>query len=410
MCIPEKQMVSLVMNRNWLIYLLVLLPTVLFSQNIKLRELAAYIDIEQKNYQRANDTLHVLIQQNTSADLYLAKATILYELNDLQQALEYCHRAHKLKPYCASELKIKIYLKDNQKQDVQNALNENLKSNYKISLFNLLQDPDFAGIYNMELDQYVLSENFYSKTEKQIYQVKRMIAEKKNNQALFLIDEILSRNDNIAEAHYMKSQLTFATDDLENALRSVNTAIELNRSNADYLKQRIKVYKGLERYDEALNDANKLVRIESNRIENYILKAQLLFDTEQYDEASELTESLLQILPDDPDLLYLSSKSYYMKKDYFEALKAINQAMALKAGKEAYELRGDIYTATGTFIYAIRDYSMVLDIDPYNGDIYAKKGFARLKSGDKKGACADWTKGKRYGSYVANEYLEKYCR
>jgi len=53
---------------------------------------------------------------------------------------------------------------------------------------------------------------------------------------------------------------------------------------------------------------------------------------------------------------------------------------------------------------------MYLDIDPRSGNVYAKKGMARFNLGDKKGACSDWEKAKRYGSYDSVEYLEKYCK
>ncbi len=83
--------------------------------------------------------------------------------------------------------------------------------------------------------------------------------------------------------------------------------------------------------------------------------------------------------------------------------------MEIKTSKQAFELRGDIYMATNTYEFAVRDYSMFLDIEPYNGSIYTKKGLARLNLGNKKGACSDWEKAKRYGSYDAVRYLEKYC-
>jgi hypothetical protein len=53
---------------------------------------------------------------------------------------------------------------------------------------------------------------------------------------------------------------------------------------------------------------------------------------------------------------------------------------------------------------------MSLDINPYNGDVYAKKGFARYKQGNQKGACSDWEKAIRYGSFQAVKYKEQYCR
>lgn len=398
------------MNKSWLIYLCVFLPGTIFSQSIDLRELRAFTDIELKNYNRAEDSINVLLLENPSSDLYLAKAQILYELNELQKALEYCDRANKLKPDIAGALKVKIYLKDDDKAGVEEALTENLRSKYKISLFELLESPEFTGIYAMELDQYILTGNFYSQTEKQIYQAKRMIENKKFNQALFLLNEIISRNHKIADAHYLKSKLLFESSNFDQALDEISSALQLKSSDADYLRHRLKINNELNAFDQALQDAEKLVRVESTDIQNYILKAQLLFKTEQYENAIHLTSSLLKIKPNDPDLLYLSSKSYYMEKDYFEALKAINQSMQLKKNKEAYELRGDIYAATETYTYAIRDYSMFLDIEPYNGDIYAKKGFMRLKSGDKKGACSDWTKGTRYGSYQAQKYLDQYCK
>lgn len=398
------------MNKSWLIYILVLIPGILFSQNINLRELRAFTDIEQKNFKRAEDTINALLQENPSSELYLAKAQILYEINDLQQALEFCDRANKFKPQMASELKVKIYLKNHSKDGAEESLKENLRSKYKISLFELLESPEFAGIYTMELDQYILSENFYSQTEKQIYQVERMIANQKNNQALFLLNEIILRNDKIADAHYLKSKLLYESGNIGEALDEISSALMLNSSNADYLRLSIKINNQSNIFDQALLDAAKLVRIEPTNIENYILKAQLLFETEQYEKAVSLTSVLLEIKPNDPELLYLSSKSYFMDENYFEALKAINQSIQQKKSKEAYELRGDIYTTTGTYTYAIRDYSMYLDIEPYNGNIYSKKGFARLKSGDKKGACSDWVKGTRYGSYQAQKYLDQYCK
>ena len=224
------------------------------------------------------------------------------------------------------------------------------------------------------------------------------------------MDEILSRNRNIAAAQFLKSKLLLQNNDEYGALQAVNIAIDLEKSNPEYRKQRIIIYNNFKKYSDALNDADKLVRLEPENIHNYITKAEMLFETKQFEKSAELTELLMKVYPQSPDLLYLKGKSYYMDKDYFSALKAVNTCMQIRTNKEVFELRGDIYFATNTYEYAIRDYSMYLDIEPYNGDIYAKKGFARLQTGDKKGACSDWKKGKRYGSYEAMEYLERYCQ
>ncbi len=391
------------------ILIIILFPGILFSQNISIRELQTFVDIKQGNYSKAVDSLDILISENPKSEFYLAKVEIFYELGNYQKALKYCNELDKIKQFYSSEYKVKIFLSLSDPENAKNALEENLRSKYKISLFDLMNNIEFTGIYNLGLDQYILSENFYSQTEKQIYQVERLIQNDKYTQALFVVNEILSRNNNIAQVHYLKSKIAYFEGDVQGALQSINSAIELKKSKPEYLKQRVILNKEINEYDAALQDINKLTRIEPYEIDNYIIKADLLFKTGNFAKAINLTNSILKILPENPDVLYLSSKSYFMNKDYFEALKAINQSMQIKSNKDFYELRGDIYSATNTYEYSIRDYSMYLDIEPYNGDIYAKKGFARLKLGDKKGACSDWEKGKRYGSYEAIVYLEKYC-
>lgn len=392
------------------ILIIILFPGILFSQNIKINELQVFVDIKQGNYAKAVDSLDILISENPDPEFYLAKIEAFYKLGYYQKALKCCNELDKIKQFYSSEYKVKIFLSISDSENAKTALEENLRSKYKISLFDLLDNIEFAGIYNLGLDQYILSENFYSQTEKQIYQIERLIQDDKYTQALFVVNEILSRNNNIAQAHYLKGRIAYFEGDLQGALQSTNSAIELKKSRSEYLQQRVTLNKEINEYDAALQDINKLIRIDPYEINNYIIKADLLFKTENFDKAINLTNSILKILPENPDVLYLSSKSYYKNKDYFEALKAINQSMQIKSNKDFYELRGDIYSATNTYEYAIRDYSMYLDIEAYNGDIYAKKGFARLKLGDKKGACSDWKKGKRYGSYEAIVYLEKYCK
>ena len=398
------------MNKNWIVLWLLIIPAILFSQNIPVNKLKAYGDIDHGNYQSAMDTLNILLQDEPNQELYLAKANVLYLLGNFTEAFLYCGKADKLNSSASSELKLKIYLKLDDYEKVKASLENNLRSKYKIPLFKLFNNPDFSGIYNLNLNDFILSGNFYSQTEKQIYQIQRLINSEKENQALFILDEMLSRNQNVADVHYLKSKLLFQNGDDFGALQAVNSAVSLDKSNPEYRKQRINIYSKFKRYNDALSDAEKLVRLEPGNTQNYITTAELLFETNQFEKSSELTESLMKIWPQDPDLLYLKGKSYYMKEDYFKALKAINACMDIRSNKEVFELRGDIYSVTNTFEYAIRDYSMYLDIEPYNGDIYAKKGLARLNAGDKKGACYDWKRGKRYGSYEAAEYFEKYCQ
>ncbi|NOQ25154.1 MAG: tetratricopeptide repeat protein [Bacteroidales bacterium] len=395
-----------------LIYTLIIFffTSVLFSQNVGTKALRVFTNIDNGNYINANDSLDDLISTNPKPEFYLAKAEIFFKLGNHDEALAYCDKVEKIKSFYSNKLKLKIFLELEDQENAKLVLEENLKSGYKIPLFDLLEMEEYSSIYSLELEAFILSGNFYSRTEKQLYQAERLIQDNKNSQALFIINEMLSRNSNIAQAHYLQCKIEYVEGDLKGSLKSINAALSLKKSKTEYLKQRLIINIDLKEYTNALQDINKLTRINPYQINNYIAKADLLFKTDQFEKAISLTNSILEILPDNPDVLYLSGKSYYKNKNYFEALKAVNQSLQIKSNKDYFELRGDIYSATNTYKFAIQDYSMFLDIEAYNGDVYTKKGFARLKLGNKIGACSDWEKGKRYGSYDAVNYLQKYCR
>lgn len=387
------------------------LSSMVFSQSLKLKEIYPFILIEKGNYTTAIDSLDLLIDEKPNINLYLAKLDALYRLEKYDEALSCCYKIDKERSAYSSKYKIMIFLKLGDEKNLQLAVNENLKSKYKISLYDLLNREELAGLQSYDIIQKILSDGkIYSNTEKQLYQAEKLFRNNKYVQSLFIVNEVILRNKNVPDAYFLLSKISYNTGDIRKSKESIDMAVELKRSKPEYYFQKAKVNFELHNYDDALSDINKLIRKEIFNINNYIFKLQILEKTSSFDEAVELSNSLLELLPENTDILFFNSKSLFAKGDNLEALKSINKAMEINTSKQAFELRGDIYMATNTFEFAIRDYSMFLDIEPYNGAIYTKKGLARLKLGNKKGACSDWVKAKRYGSYEAVRYLEKYCK
>ena len=387
-----------------------MIPLSLLSQSFRKSEIKPFIDFEQGHYNAVIDSLDKLSITNTKPEFNLLKAKALYQSNNFQEALNLCQKLDRIKPGFASALKLRIYLSQEKEKEAREGLIANLNSYYKIPLYELLDADEYASIYSMNLHELILGGDYYSQIEKQLYQIKRYIESENFLQVLFLANEVISVKWETSEAHYMKSIALCHQNDLAGALQAINSAILIKKSNAVYYIQRAEIYSDLKKYELALEDINKVIRLDSYEIEHYIVKAGLLFKAGYYDDAKKMTSSILELKPNDPEVLYLSSKSSYMNDDYLEALKEINLAFEQKTEKEFFELRADIYSSTKTYDYAIQDYSMYLDIYPRSGEVYAKKGWARFQLGDLKGACSDWEKGKRYGSHQALKYLEKYCK
>ncbi len=392
-----------------ILFCLILLPIVLISQNINIPAVYSFSELKQGRFQNALDTLDILIEGNPKAEFYLAKAEALYKTGNYNEAFINSERADKLKPNISSELKFRMYLEKDDFINAEKALIQNLNSSYKISMYNLLNNVDYNTIKGLDFLDNILQSNEYSKTEKQLYQVKRLMNSEEYNQAYFLVNEIIARNNSIADVYFLLSKINQNSGNEKQSLEAINTAIELKKSKPEYYKQRIYLLEKQGKYTLALIDADKLIRLEPYLVDNYILKADLLFLNKKYEEANRLIELIESISETNPDMLFLQSKTNFKNGNYLTALQNINELMLIDQTKEQYELRADIYVATNTYDFAIRDYSMVLDIEPFNGDVYAKKGLARYNSGDKEGACSDWKKGQRYGNYTCAKYAAKYC-
>jgi len=398
----------LTMNRIRLIIIIFLLipSTSIFAQNINTNELVPFVLLEKNEYEKALVALDQLIKENPKQQFQLAKIEALYKLNRHQEAISLCKKMDQERSASSSIYKIKIYNKLGDDENLQLALNENLNSKCKVLLYDLLNKEEFIDVKSSIL----LKADAYSIVEKQLYQIKMLIHSNNYTEALFIVDEVISRNPNNAKAYFLQSKISYFLGDYRKSKYAISQAINIERSNPDFIKQKVKVSIKLENYSEALENANRLIRKDPYGVENYILKLNILVLNDMFDEGIELSNKLLELIPENEEVLLLNSNSYFKVGDNLSALKSVSKALEIRQAKQAFELRGDIYMATSTYKFAVSDYSMYLDIEPYNGEVYLKKGLARLELGDQKGACSDWSKAKRYGCYKAVRYLEKYCK
>ena len=398
------------MNKSiYIAFFILIIPHLLFSQKLELKKLYVFNKINNGEIVTIIDSLDKLINEDPSKELQLAKIEVLIKLERYSDALELAEKINKTNNGVASEQKLRIYLEQDNYVNVEQALINNLKSNSKISLFNLLNNPDYNKLIGSELLDSILNSNLYSKTEKQLYQVERLLDLERYDQALFMVDEIINRNSKVAHVYYLKSLINSKDGNENRAIATINIAIDLKSSNPDYYCHRVNILTKQKKYKQALIDVERLTLLQSYEFKHFERKAELLMLTNEFVKAIDLTEQLLKVDSKNVKLLYILAYSNHTVGKNIDALKAVNELMQINTSKQGFELRGDIYMDTGTFEFAVRDYSMFLDIEPYNGDIYAKKGLARHKLGDGKGACSDWVKAKRYGSYNAIRYLEKYC-
>jgi tetratricopeptide (TPR) repeat protein len=380
------------------------------AQTLHPEELYPFIQLKNGNYQEVIDYYIHHPENPPKVFDYLARAEAAWQLGLYDKALDLCQEIEKMKKNASTPLQIKIYLHHNDYSKAQKSFLKNVESFEKISLFTLFNDPCYQKLIHTDFLDSILKADLYSDEEKQIFKVEQLIHHEKLTEALFLVQEVISRNNHLHRAYYLHSVISATLNDNRKALAMINEALALTKVPADYFLQRASLLVEDNHFEEALTDIEKVIRKEPYEVNHYLYKAEILHDLGRYDEALSLATDLLTLMPQNSNLLILKARSLYQSHQMLEALKTVNVSFEYRQSLEQFVLRGDIYSATGTWEYALSDYSMGVDIDPFNGDLYAKKGYARLKTGDLQGACYDWKKGKRYGSHKAVRYWDTYCR
>lgn len=375
------------------------------SQDIKINEIEPFIQIEKGEYTSSLFLLDELINKNPKLEFFKAKVDVLIELEQFNEALLICDKIDNVSKSNSSVQRIKIYQELGKLDELEREIIKNQNSRYRISLYDYLTNEDYFIAREIALEK-----NDYTSAEKQLYQARVLLENKKYSQALFIIDEIIARDTKDSEAYFLQSKIAFNLKDYKKANYAIEKALDLNSLKTEYYRQKVCSNLKLGNYAIALETVNKLIRKDSYNINSFILKLEVLLANDMFTESAALSNSLFQLIPENKEVLFANGKSLYKTGDYLGALKSTNHLLEIEKSKEGFELRGDIYMATSTYQYAEYDYSMSLDIDPYNGDVYAKKGFARYKLGNSKGACSDWEKAIRYGSYQAVKYKEQYCK
>ena len=97
------------------------------------------------------------------------------------------------------------------------------------------------------------------------------------------------------------------------------------------------------------------------------------------------------------------------KKNYQEALTALDKSIELEENGEAYAYRGMAKYQLNDFKGALADYDKAISLIPDYGEVYDLRGIVKSELGDKVGACEDWNKSFELGFNKSYDLIVKYC-
>lgn len=238
-----------------------------------------------------------------------------------------------------------------------------------------------------------------------------------HEQALISINRSIEIDSENSKYYYLKSKILDNLECYEEALCSINKAIKIDSENSNYypintqsvkslkadkkyieiesentdyylLKCKI-LYDNLERYEEALASINKAIEIGPVNAANYLIKSILLYYLRRYNDALLSNEQTSEI--NSKDSFFYSHKGLNLSLigDYPAAIKSCDRAIELGGNKPILLVnKGIVLSRAGEYSQAMKLFDRVIREHPENEEGYYGKACCYARQGDTEGAIA----------------------
>jgi len=165
-----------------------------------------------------------------------------------------------------------------------------------------------------------------------------------------------------------KSTTTKATSDIlitgNPAIDNITTAIQENPNDPTLYGARAALLYENESYDNAINDLNKALRLDSTNVDFLHLLADVYLDYFKSRLAIETLEKAVALYPENTTTLLKLAEFQMILTKHQESLKTIDQVLRLdRQNPRAYLLMGMNFKETGDTIRAINSFQEAVDMD-----------------------------------------------
>ena len=220
--------------------------------------------------------------------------------------------------------------------------------------------------------------------------------------ALERLSSAIQLKSNFLEAYRVRWAVNMALLRYEEALVDAKRCLKLKEDEKSYYDL-AQVYEKLEMYNEAGEAYRQSLRENNRIVATHFSYAQLMFQEENYEIAGVELAEVLQLDPQHLEAILLQSLVLSAKGDFLKASETLSMA-SVKYSDEPliYIYRGDINSKMNQPAYAIIDFSKAIELDPENAEIYYRRGGAYETIRDYESALEDYEKLLAMSKYDGN--------
>jgi len=166
------------------------------------------------------------------------------------------------------------------------------------------------------------------------------------------------------------------------AIDNISKRISRNPNDVSLFVSRAQAYHRIGGYDEAIQDINHAIKMDSTQYEYFLFLGDILLDYNRSKDAIRVINSAVYRFPDNTKCLLKQAETYHVLKQYQQSTSALNALLLRDPNNaQAFFLFGQNFKELNDTTRAIQSYQKAVDNDPdildgwiNLGNLWSKKG------------------------------------
>jgi tetratricopeptide (TPR) repeat protein len=358
----------------------------------------------------AQELLTKAIGDKKESRLYTERAEIYIIEGNYTAAISDYNEANRITPSSGELGLSRVYSLKGDAATALYHLEANLNSSFRKSEKEILLDPAFGAVENKPEWRQFWKKEWYSITEQGVSEIAYYISTGKIDQAKAILAELKKDFQSSDEILYAEAMINLASEKYSEVVKIISGLITLYPEDEKYLRILAKAQTGEANPVGASVTYTQLLNTGVADAELLILRADCYRKTGETDKALTDLEKYLRYYPENKAAISLAGKIETASGDNIKALEYFSNNLKFHPNDaECYIDRANAYFVSKTWNWAIKDYSMSLDLNPANSDAWLNMGIALLNSGKTDDACHNFNESYRLGNKRASEYISRNC-
>ena len=340
----------------------------------------------------------------------LMRAEAYMSAGDYSQAMNDFNSSNKTEPLSGEYGLAQIYgLKGDAPTAIYH-LELSMKSSFKKSEKEILLDPSFSIIEGRPEWRQFWKKEWYGAPEKGLAEIEYDISAGNIQEAKQILSGLSGEYPDNNNIIYALALISFAEAKYGESVKSLTLLLAEEPGNEKFLRLLANTQVASGNQVGASTVYSQLLDLNIPDPELLILRAECYRKSGETGRAMEDINRYLDLYPGSKKALSFAGKTESADGDNIKALAFFSENLKLHPNDaECYIDRANAYFISKSWDWAVKDYSMSLDLQPGNSDAWLNKGIALLGTGKKDDACFDFRQSFNLGNKKATEYISRYC-